>query len=375
MVAQSETLQRIARLTPLADVLGLIETLGQPVASQQIPVGRAFGLTLAEDVIAPSSRPQAVLALRDGWAVRAEDLTDASPYGPIPLTPPPAWCDVGDPLPAGADAVAPVDAVDWRDRTAEAVAPVAPGEGVLARGTDAAVGSLLRPAGTRLRRSDLAVLGATGIERVSVRAPRIRLAGAVAGTFPAAIVDMLAGVVAANGGVATVQPDDAADRLDRAMRDDTVDAVVIVGGTGGGRRDASVRALTRHGKVAAHGFAIAPGETAALGEVDRRPVLLIPGRIDSALAVWLLIGRPLLARLAGGTVESAGFDAVLSRKVTSRLGFAEVVPVRRDNDGVTPLASDYLPLAALTAADGWVLVGADSEGHPAGARVRVRPLP
>jgi len=218
-------------------------------------------------------------------------------------------------------------------------------------------------------------LGATGIERVSVRAPRIRLAGAVAGTFPAAIVDMLAGVVAADGGVATVQPDDAADRLDRAMRDDTVDAVVIVGGTGGGRRDASVRALTRHGKVAAHGIAIAPGETAALGEVDRRPVLLVPGRIDSALAVWLLIGRPLLARLAGGTVESAGFDAALSRKVTSRLGFAEVVPVRRDNDGVTPLASDYLPLAALTAADGWVLVGADSEGHPAGARVRVRPLP
>jgi len=99
------------------------------------------------------------------------------------------------------------------------------------------------------------------------------------------------------------------------------------------------------------------------------------GFVPDAGAVWLLIGRPLLARLAGGTVESAGFDAALSRKVTSRLGFAEVVPVRRDHDGVTPLASDYLPLAALTAADGWVLVGADSEGHPAGARVRVRPLP
>ena len=125
MVAQTETLQRIARLTPLADVLGLIETLGQPVASQQMPVGRAFGLTLAEDVIAPSSRPQAALALRDGWAVPSDDLADASPYGPIPLTPLPAWCDVGDPLPAGADAVAPVDAVAWRDRTAEAVAAAA----------------------------------------------------------------------------------------------------------------------------------------------------------------------------------------------------------------------------------------------------------
>lgn len=375
MVAQFETLQRIARLTPLAEVLGLIETLGRPIAPQQVRVAQAFGLVLAADAVAPSPRPETALALRDGWALRADDLTDASAYGPIPLTPPPVWRDVGEPLPAGMDAVAPVDAVIWRDQIAEAIAPVGPGEGVLAKGADAAAGAVLRPAGARLRRSDLAVLTAAGIDSVSVRVPRIRIVGAYANGILEAIVGMLAGVVVTDGGVAGVQSDSAADWLDRALRDDAADAVIVVGGTGGGRRDASVRALARQGKVAVHGIAIAPGETAALGHVGNRPVLLIPGRIDAALAVWPLIGRPLLAGLAGGTAEPAGFDAALSRKVTSRLGLAEVVLVRRDGDGVTPLASDYLPLAALAAADGWILVAADSEGYPAGARVTVRPLP
>ena len=40
-----------------------------------------------------------------------------------------------------------------------------------------------------------------------------------------------------------------------------------------------------------------------------------------------------------------------------------------------PLASEYLSVAALANADGWLLIPADSEGHPAGTRVTVRALP
>jgi molybdopterin molybdotransferase len=41
--------------------------------------------------------------------------------------------------------------------------------------------------------------------------------------------------------------------------------------------------------------------------------------------------------------------------------------VRRVTDAIEPLASKYLPLAAL--ADGWIVVPAASEGLPAGERV------
>ena len=54
-------------------------------------------------------------------------------------------------------------------------------------------------------------------------------------------------------------------------------------------------------------IAVSPGETAAFGFVGTRPVLLMPGRLDSALAIWLLIGRHIIAKLSGGRVE---LDAV-----------------------------------------------------------------
>jgi molybdopterin biosynthesis enzyme len=54
---------------------------------------------------------------------------------------------------------------------------------------------------------------------------------------------------------------------------------------------------------------------------------------------------------------------------------AEVVPVRRNDEGAEPLATKYLPLSVLTRSNGWILVPADSEGYSAGSRVQVRPWP
>jgi molybdopterin molybdotransferase len=376
MVAHSEKLQRIARLTPLGEAVASIDALARPVAPQQVPVASAFGLTLAEDVVADTGRPAAALAIRDGWAVAFGDILDASATAPVPLIPAPAWLETGDALPPSADAVAPFDAVVWQGQVAEAIAPVAPGEGVLAAGGDAAAGTVLRSAGIRLRQSDLGVLAAAGVAKVTVRVPRIHV---VCAAPQDPIIDAIAGFISAaiamEGGSVLRGANMEADELDRAIRDDNADAVIVIGGTGTGRRDASVRALARSGRVAVHGIAISPGDTAALGEANGRPVLLLPGRIDSALAVWLLLGRPLLMRLSGGSDADDGREAVLSRKVSSSLGLAEVIPVRRTGEQVEPMASGYLSLATLANADGWILVPPGSEGYPAGTHVTVRPLP
>jgi molybdopterin biosynthesis enzyme len=332
------------------------------------------GLTLAADLMAKAAQPSAPVAIRDGWAVWSVNILDASPTAPVPLTQEPAWLETGDALPSGADAVLPVDAIAWQGGLAEAVAPVAPGEGVLPAGGDAGAGAMLRSAGTRLRRSDIAVLVAAGIEDVVARVPRVLLAGNGTRIVDAA-AQFIAGVVAADGCIVKQHAETSANQLDRAFHDEESDAVIVIGGTGTGRRDASVRALARSGRVVMHGIAISPGETAAFGEVDGRAVLLVPGRIDSAIAVWLLLGRPLLARLAGARDDEGGREYPLARKVASSLGLAEVVLVRRLSDAVEPLASGYLSLTALANADGWILVPPDSEGWPAGTRVTVRPLP
>src|SRR5262249_12198133 len=113
----------------------------------------------------------------------------------------------------------------------------------------------------------------------------------------------------------------------------------------------------------------------AFGEIGAKPVLLVQGRLDAAVAAYLTLGRRVIERLAARRGAGDSVSAPLTRKVSSRLGMAELVPVRRIGDGVEPLATDYLPHAALAQADGFILVPADSEGYPAGALVAVRPLP
>jgi molybdopterin biosynthesis enzyme len=338
--------QRIARLTPLGDVLAAIEARVAAVAPQPCAVAAALGRTLADDAVA-SDRPATAIALRDGWAVQAEVTADAGPYAPLPIASP-ARVDVGDPLPPGCDAVAPLDAVAVRGRCAEAIAAVAPGDGVLAAGADATASAPLRRSGERLRAVDLAVLAAAGLDLVNVREPRIRIAWAGPTRTPliAAAVAALARAVEAAGGKA-IWAAEGERNLDHALSDDNVDAVMAVGGTGTGRHDGAVRTLARHGRVEAHGIALSPGESAAFGFVGARPVLLTPGRLDAVLGVWLLVGRHLLARLAGTRPQDAPAMLTLARKATSTIGLTELVPVRRSGDAVEPLAVQYLPLASL----------------------------
>jgi molybdopterin biosynthesis enzyme len=103
----------------------------------------------------------------------------------------------------------------------------------------------------------------------------------------------------------------------------------------------------------------------------------LPGRLDAALAVWLVVGRRILDRLAAAkSVDGEMAEALpLARKVTSTVGLAEVVPVRRNGTQAEPLASKYLPLSSLARSDGWILVPAESEGYPAGSSVQVRSWP
>ena len=377
MAVDSST-QRISRLTPLEAVLASVARI-EPVTSRACSLPSAQGRVLAADVTAAKLPPQPV-ALRDGFAVAASAVADASAYVPIPLAPAPPRVDAGAPMPPGADAVLPLDAVAFHGERAEALAAIAPGEGVLAAGGDASPQTVLRRAGAYLRASDIAVMMAAGIADVSVREPRIRIAcgGAAKTPLVQAGVDMLTRAVAAAGGT-VFETDSTPERVYEALGEARAHAGFIVGGTGSGRGDASVRTLAKFGRVETYGVAISPGETAALGFVGERPVLLIPGRLDSALAIWLLIGRHITARLGGGHVVDVPQMLPLKRKVVSTIGLTELVPVRYEQAGrdtvADPLASGYLSFEVLTGSDGWIVVPPDSEGFSAGTQVAVRPWP
>jgi molybdopterin molybdotransferase len=375
MVADPDT-QRITRLTPLHEVLARIDALVEPVAPRELGVAAACGRVLAADLILPI-HPGVAVALRDGWAISSDLTTDATSYAPAPL-PAATRIDAGEPMPAGADAVGPLDIVAVHGSGAEIMAQVGQGEGVLPAGADAVPSSAFLQAGKCLSRLQVAALAAAGVSRALIRAPRLRVVCARPGRDP--IIDAAAALVgraiAAEGGTALIAQAEGDDApLADALKDQETDAVVAVGGTGSGRNDASVRALASFGRIEVHGIALSPGETAAFGFAGARPVLLLPGRLDAALAVWLLLGRRMLARLSASIEEPQAVTAKLARKVASSLGLAELIPVRLRDGKAEPLGAGYLPLQTLVQSDGWILIGADREGYPAGTEVMVRPWP
>jgi molybdopterin molybdotransferase len=374
MIAPLEHRQRIAGLIPLDDVMRRIAERVHPATPRKMPTAAALGATLAQDIVVAHPHPAVPLALIDGWAVQAELTTDAGPYAPTAL-PHLREVAVGEALSAGSDAVAPLEAVTWRGSTGEVHAPITPGEGVLMPGTDAGAGEVLRQTGHRLRSADVAVMQALGIGEVHVRKPRIRVARTDEGRndIAGAIADWLTNMIAADG----CEPPAArpGGGVEDILTGDGVDAVVMIGGTGAGARDNAVHALRQAGAVEVHGIALSPGETAAFGIANSRPVLLVPGRLDAAVAVWLLIGQAILAKLRGGTERLSSRNSTLIGKIASTVGLTELILVRQVGDGVEPLASKYLPLATLAQADGWIVIPAASEGLPPGARVTIYPFP
>src|ERR1700722_2834440 len=260
-MAADSSIQRILRLTPRAALLDLIVRGVRVVPPHSVGVAAALSTVLAEDVVV-SSLPTSAIALRDGFAVEAAQIADAGPYTAVVL-PNTRRIEIGDQLPEGADAILPVDAVNLQDKRVEAIASVPVGEGVLSAGGDAKPHTVLRRAGEPVRTIDLATFHAAGVAKVVVRVPRISVAHS-RGANEAIVnerFEILRLAVRQAGGIVA----GASTSLESALSDNQADAVIGVGGTGSGERDASVKMLTKLGRVEMHGIAITPGETTAYG--------------------------------------------------------------------------------------------------------------
>jgi len=374
------------RLTALDEALAALARCATiPVAPRRLAPGLAMArphAVLAEPLVAPAPLPATPESRRDGWAVAAQDTLGAAPQSPAPLSAQPRRVAPGETLPAGTDAVLGLFDVVEEFGIAHAIQPLAPGDGARGAGDDLAAGATLRAAGEALRAIDLPALAASGIAAVAIRAPRVAWIPVgdeiVADPARDRIGPVLA-AYAAQAGADIAMMDAVPDRpeaIAAALRAAATghDLLLLGGGTGEGSGDLSAAGLAAAGALEIHGIGMRPGASAGFGRVAERPTLLIPGCLDDALAAWIVLGRPVLAALAGAAPRKAR-QVRLTRKLASCAGIAELAAVAVDADGgATPLAIGALPLSALAAADGFVLVPAAAEGYEPGSILALAPL-
>jgi molybdopterin molybdotransferase len=186
---------------------------------------------------------------------------------------------------------------------------------------------------------------------------------------------MLAALVERDGGVVDfpgLVRDDRNAILEALEAD--ADVIVVTGGSSVGIEDLAPMLVAEHGELAVHGIAMRPSSPTGLGRIGHRLVFLLPGNPVSALCAYdFFAGRAI--RALGGRSKSWPYRTLrgtLTRKISSPIGRLDYARVRLVNGEVEPLAIGGASiLSSTTRADGFVIVGDDSEGFAARSEVKV----
>ena len=320
----------------VADHLGRVLDVVQPLSPLALGLMDAHGCVLTEDVVAPAPLPGFDNSAVDGYAVRLADVASATEQAPVVL---PVTGDVaagpasplrvssgscvrimtGAMVPAGADSIIPVE---WTDGGVATVvirrAPTA-GANVRRAGEDVAAGDTVLTAGTHLGAVQIGLAAAVGRSRLLVR-PRPRVVVVSTGSElveagqplgPGQIVDanspaltaaaVEAGAIAYRVGIV---PDDpralAATLEDQLVR---ADVLVTSGGVSVGAYDVVKEVLSRLGTVSFDKVAMQPGMPQGFGTIgpDSTPVFGLPGNPVSALVSFEAFVRPALRKMLGAT--------------------------------------------------------------------------
>lgn len=353
-------------LTSLDTALAALLRGIDPVAPVELPLAEAAGCIAAGTPLL-AAYPSRDIAAADGWALRANDLVGASSYSPLPLANLPVWVDAGDAMPEQCDCVLDADAVDISGPLAQVLAEGLPGQGVRRAGGNIAERTPVVAEGCAIGAAALLLVRIARVDSLSVRRPRLRIVNLPGAKVTAHMVADIARAAGLDVSIHVASARDVAS-IATALDASACDLVLTIGGSGVGRQDAAVTALARRGEVIAHGLALQPGRTAAVGRLGKVPVVVLPGSPDHALAAWLALALPLIDRLSARRPRLS-LTLPLARKIASGVGIAEIALLAQEQGAWLPLAVGEWPLQAIARADAWLLIPGSSEGFGAGTPV------
>jgi molybdopterin molybdotransferase len=321
----------------IATILATVPVL----PAEKVALLECLDRVLAEDIVAADSLPPFANSSMDGYALRAADVTGAGEKLPVALR---VLADIaagsvpevtivagtaarimtGAPMPAGADAVVPVEDTSepWRDsqrplpESVDIFRAVEPGAYVRPAGQDIEAGQPVLVAGRLLRPQEIGVLAALGINRVAVvRRPRVAILatgdelidvseplqpGKIrnSNSYAQVAQTLAMGAVPVQLGVARDSEEHVRERLQAGL-DAGVDLFVSSAGVSVGAYDVVKAVLEKEGNVGFWRVRMRPGKPLAYGRYHGVPYLGLPGNPVSAMVSFERFARPLIRKMAG----------------------------------------------------------------------------
>lgn len=312
---------------------------------EYVPLWEAQGRILAKDLMAKMAVPPFPKSAYDGYALRQEDIREASRERPVtlkvtevipagsvakrPITAGfAARIMTGAMIPEGADAVVKHEDTEFTETEARFFAP-AMGSNIVAMGEDVAQGACLLTSGSILGAAEMGALAAQGKDRVCVfRKPRATVISTGSELVPlwhvlepgmiynsnyTLISGFLRqyGVVPVDGGIVADDVGLLAAALSDAL--EQTDLVITTGGVSAGDYDYVERVMKEIGaKLLFHRLPFKPGGAMLAAKKGGKLLLGLSGNPSAAAVGLMRMGLPYLKRLCGRSDwEHQVVDAIL----------------------------------------------------------------
>jgi molybdopterin molybdotransferase len=294
------------------------------MAAESVALLDSMHRILREDIICDADSPRFDKAIRDGFAVRFQDLTEI----PAALTVigesragaganvsvgRDQCCEImtGAPLPTGANAVVMVENTERVSETSVRILKAArENEGLLRRGAEARQGDKILSNGRRVGLADLGLLASTGKSHVMVsRKPRVAVIATGdelvevdqepqldqirnSNTYTICAQVREAGAEAVMLGIGRDNLDDLRTKIGRGLEHDLL---LVSGGVSMGKYDLVEKVFAEFGvQVLFDKIAMKPGKPTVFGHRDNTYVFGLPGNPISTMVAFHVFVRPLI---------------------------------------------------------------------------------
>ncbi|CAN5599514.1 molybdopterin molybdotransferase MoeA [soil metagenome] len=366
---------------------------------QNVPLEKAQGLVLAEDLKARFDSPPFDNSAVDGYAVRSADTEEGRVFQVVDEAPAgrPAEKSVGEGeaikiftggvIPGGADAVVMVENTSGWGEEFELKKAAEQNQNIRRSGEDVREGDVILHAGTEIGAPEIALSATQGYGELPVyRRPTVAILST--GTelvtpgerelSPGEIYDsnsfaMLAqareaGADAFRIAAASDDADVLRDTLQKVL--ESADVVVTSGGVSVGEKDLVKSTLLELGvEQVFWGVKLKPGKPVFYGTRENSRFFGLPGNPVSAMVCFELFVRPALARMMGREDrERPRIQVYFDQKISNRLGrmHAMRVSLQRTETGwraESVGAQGSGLVSSLTKADALALIGPESEAR------------
>jgi molybdopterin molybdotransferase len=332
--------------------------------TESVALSESLGRILAMEVRADRLYPPFDRSIRDGFAVRASDIAPGAKLrligelkaGDTPqISVAPGTCVqimTGAAVPQGADAVVMIEHTRTEGDTIVFDRPIAPGQHIVKRGSEAANGHPFVNRGMRMGFAEIAAAAQVGaIELEVYRKPRVVILSTgdevvPAETKPGAFqirnsnAYSLAAQVTLHGGepvILTNARDTEEDLHKKIVQGLQQDMLILSGGVSAGKYDLVEKVLRDLGAdFHFDAVAIRPGKPTVFAICQNKPVFGLPGNPISTMVTFELFASLALELLSGAQAKPLAFlEARLGEPLQEKTGLAHFLPSRLEwPDGI-----------------------------------------